>query len=68
VRRLSQRPGFTSNTGPDKVGQALMKVMPRKDRVSFTYVLIEHGRQVCKAPTPRCEVCPVNDLCPSSSV
>ncbi len=68
VRRVSQRLGFTSNTDPDKIERDLKKVIPRKDWFSFTYVLIEHGRQVCKAPTPRCEVCPVNDLCPSSRV
>ena len=68
VRRVSQRLGFTANRDPDKVEQDLMRLIARKDWFSFTYVLIEHGRQVCKAPTPRCEVCPVNDLCPSSRV
>jgi endonuclease III len=68
VRRVSQRLGFTSNTDPDKIEQDLMEIIPREDWFSFTYVLIDHGRQVCKAPTPRCEVCPVNDLCPSSRV
>jgi endonuclease-3 len=68
VRRVSQRLGFTSNKDPDKVERDLMGIIPRKDWFSFTYVLIDHGRQVCKAPTPRCEVCPVNDLCPSSRV
>jgi endonuclease-3 len=68
VRRVSRRLGFTSREDPDKVEQDLMKILPRKDWFSFTYVLIDHGRQVCKAPTPRCEVCPVNDLCPSSRV
>jgi endonuclease III len=68
VRRVSQRLGFTSNKDPDKIEQDLMKLIPRSDWFSFTYVLIEHGRQVCKAPTPRCEVCPVSDLCPSSRV
>jgi endonuclease-3 len=68
VRRVSQRLGFTSNTDPDKIEQDLMQVIPRKDWFPFTYVLIEHGRRICKAPTPRCEVCPVNDLCPSSLV
>jgi endonuclease-3 len=68
VRRVSQRLGFTSNTDPDKIEQDLMRLIPRRDWFSFTYVLIDHGRQVCKAPTPRCEVCPVNDLCPSSRV
>jgi endonuclease-3 len=68
VRRVSQRLGFTANTDPDKIERDLMNVIPRDDWFPFTYVLIEHGRQVCKAPTPRCEVCPVNDLCPSSRV
>jgi endonuclease III len=68
VRRVSQRLGFTQQSDPDKIEQDLMKLIPRKDWFSFTYVLIEHGRAVCKAPTPLCEVCPVNDLCPSSRV
>jgi endonuclease-3 len=68
VRRVAQRLGFTTNTDPDKIEQDLMRLIRRDDWLSFTYVLIDHGRKVCKAPTPRCEVCPVNDLCPSSRV
>ena len=68
VRRVAQRLGFTSEKDPDRIEQDLMRLINRKDWFSFTYVLIEHGRQVCKAPVPRCEVCPVNDLCPSSLV
>jgi endonuclease-3 len=68
VRRVAQRLGFTSNSDPDKIERDLMRLIPRKDWFSFTYVLIDHGRAVCKAPVPRCEVCPVNDLCPSSRV
>src|SRR5207237_9108579 len=66
VRRVARRLGFTSQTDPDKIERDLMALIPRKDRFSFTYVLIEHGRAVCKAPTPRCEVCPVTDLSPPS--
>jgi endonuclease-3 len=68
VRRVAQRLGFTDQRDPDKIERDLMRIIPRKDWFAFTYVLIDHGRQVCKAPTPRCEVCPVNDLCPSSRV
>jgi endonuclease III len=68
VRRVTQRLGFTDNRDPEKIERDLMKLIPRKDWFSFTYVLIDHGRQVCKAPIPRCEVCPVNELCPSSRV
>jgi endonuclease III len=68
VRRVSQRLGFSEQRDPNKVERDLMQVIPKEDWFGFTYVLIEHGRAVCKAPTPACEVCPVNHLCPSSRV
>ena len=68
VRRVAQRLEFTAENDPDRIERGLMRLIPRKDWFSFTYVLIEHGRRVCKAPVPRCEECPVNDLCPSSRV
>ena len=66
VRRLAARLGFTEQKDPDKIERDLMVLIPEKRWFSFTYVLIEHGRAVCKAPTPRCEECVVSDLCPSS--
>ena len=68
VRRLSERLGFTSNHDPDKIERDLMRLIPRERWFDFTYVLIEHGRRVCKARVPLCEECPVNQLCPSSRV
>jgi endonuclease III len=68
VRRVSQRLGFTDQREPNKVERDLMAVIPQEERFGFTYVLIDHGRAVCKAPTPKCEVCVVNHLCPSSRV
>jgi endonuclease-3 len=68
VRRVSKRLGLTANEDPDKIEQDLMGVIPQDQWFPFTYRLIDHGRAVCVARTPRCEVCPVNDLCPSSLV
>jgi len=68
VRRVAQRLGFTKQDDPDKVEQDLMKLIPRDIWFDFTYVLNDHGRQTCQAKKPKCEVCPVNDLCPSSLV
>ncbi len=68
VRRVSQRLSFTEQKDPNKVERDLMEILPREDWFGFTYVLIDHGRAVCKAPTPRCEECPVSQLCPSSRV
>ncbi len=68
VRRVSQRLGFTQHKDPDKIERDLMALVPKEHWYRFAYVLIEHGRALCKAPTPRCEDCPVNHLCPSSRV
>lgn len=68
VKRVSTRLGFTREKDPDKIERDLMQLVPRREWFGFSYLLIEHGRAVCKAPTPRCEVCVVNHLCPSSRV
>ncbi|HET6771503.1 MAG TPA: endonuclease III [Actinomycetota bacterium] len=68
VKRVSTRLGFTKEKDPDKIERDLMQLIPREDWFRFSYLLIEHGRAVCKARIPRCEVCVVNYLCPSSRV
>jgi endonuclease-3 len=68
VKRLANRLGFSHESDPDKIEQDLMRWIPRKRWFDFTYVLIDHGRSICQAKKPRCEDCPVSDLCPSSLV
>jgi len=68
VRRLAERLGFSDEKDPDKIEQDLMRSIPRKRWFEFTYALIDHGRSICVARKPRCEECPVSDLCPSSLV
>ncbi|MEO8422596.1 MAG: endonuclease III [Actinomycetota bacterium] len=68
VRRVSERLGFTTQSDPNKIEQDLMRLIPKKRWFDFTYVIIDHGRAICVARTPRCAECPVNDLCPSSLV
>lgn len=68
VRRLSQRLGLTVHQDPVKIEQDLMNLVPRSRWFKLSYLFIEHGRAVCKAPTPRCEECVLNDICPSSRV
>jgi len=68
VKRLANRLGFSAQSDPDKIESDLMRLVPRKRWFGFTYVLIDHGRAVCVARSPKCEICPVNHLCPSSLV
>lgn len=66
VRRLAQRLGLTRQDDPVKIERDLQKVVPRADWARFPHLLIWHGRRVCDARNPRCEVCVLEDLCPSS--
>jgi endonuclease III len=66
VHRLARRLGFSEEMDPNKVERDLMALFPKKKWFRLTYLLIEHGRNVCLAKTPRCEDCVVNELCPSS--
>jgi endonuclease III len=68
VRRLAQRLGLTKEEDPVKIERDLQKLVPREYWGIFPHLLIWHGRRVCDARNPRCEVCVVNDLCPSSRV
>lgn len=66
VRRLSQRLGLSASDNPEKIEQDLMRALPKKDWFETTHLLIDHGRAVCTAKDPRCDVCPLNKLCPSA--
>jgi len=66
VGRLSIRLGLTTETDPVKAELALNDLVPPDERGAFSLRMILHGRQVCDARRPRCDVCLLNDLCPSA--
>ena len=68
VKRLSNRLGFSEQSDTDKIERDLMSLLPQEEWFRSTYLLIEHGRAVCKARKPACEECVVSGLCPSSLV
>jgi endonuclease-3 len=66
VARLSQRLRLTAHEQPEKIEQDLVALVPRKDWIEFPHLLIAHGRAVCKARTPLCAECVIEEHCPSS--
>jgi endonuclease-3 len=68
VARLSHRFGLTREEDPVKIEQDLMPLFPPAQWTMVSHLLIEHGRQICEARNPKCEICPLNDICPSSRV
>ena len=66
VKRLSKRLGLSKNHNPDKIEKDLMVLIPKKKWGEFSFALIRHGREVCKAREPLCQRCVLNDICPSA--
>lgn len=66
VTRLSRRLGLTIQKTAEKIELDLITIVPKKDWVIFSHLLIAHGRTICRARTPLCAECVVERLCPSS--
>ncbi len=68
VKRLSKRLGLTDHSNPVKIENELMEIVPKQYWGLVTYLLIEHGRKVCKAKKPDCKNCILKDICPSANI
>ncbi len=66
VTRLSQRLGLTEQKDQNKIEKDLMQITPKEKWMPLTDLLIFHGRKVCMAKKPRCEICVLNKICPSA--
>ena len=65
VFRVSRRLKLSKGATPDAVEADLMRITPEPYRTRAHHWLILHGRYICIARRPKCEICPVADLCPS---
>ena len=64
VKRISKKLGLTKNDDPVKVEFDLMKELPKDWWILWNIHIIRLGRTICKAPTPKCEECFLQELCP----
>ncbi len=67
VTRIARRLKLTRHADPVKIERDLMALVPRTDWTDFSHLVIHHGRQICDARRPRCEICPISALCPSAT-
>lgn len=63
AKRLAKRMGFTKFDDPYKVELDLAKVVPQNDRSMFCHQLVFHGRAICDARKPKCDICPIKKYC-----
>lgn len=64
VKRISKKLGLTGEDDPVKVEMELMKVLPKDHWILYNIQIITLGRQICKAPTPKCSECFLTEHCP----
>ncbi|MBN8828800.1 MAG: endonuclease III [Sphingobacteriia bacterium] len=63
VFRVSKRIGLARGTTPEEVENELIKIVPKKYRQHAHHWLILHGRYICKARKPNCDICLIREYC-----
>lgn len=67
VHRVAGRLGFYGRgTDAARAHQVMEEVVPRAIMVRMHVGLIRLGREICRPGRPRCEDCPLADLCPTA--
>lgn len=64
VKRISKKLGLSASDDPVKAEKELEKVLPKDHWILYNIQLITFGREICKAPTPKCGECFMTHLCP----
>jgi endonuclease III len=64
--RLAHRLGLSNGKTPEKVEADLMRIIPNTWLQHAHHWLILHGRYICKAKKPSCNICPISKYCPSN--
>ena len=61
--RICNRMGFVNTKDPKKVEDAMRKLLPPQKSNDFCHRSVLHGRAICTARSPKCEICPIQDIC-----
>jgi endonuclease III len=67
VHRVTRRLGWLpAKASAERADRLLHELIPEGMRTELHVALIRLGREICKAPTPRCHACPLKDICPTA--
>ena len=63
AKRISNLIGFSREKEPEKIEQDLIRLIPKEYWKDVNHLLIWHGRNICVARNPKCDICPVRGYC-----
>ena len=62
-KRITKKIGFTKNDDPTKVEFDLDKIISKENQSRFCHQIVWHGREICTARSPKCDLCPIIEYC-----
>lgn len=65
--RIANRLQLCDSTDPKKVESQLRALLPPEESGAFCHRIVRFGRDICSARAPKCEECPLHDICPSKA-
>jgi endonuclease-3 len=63
VHRISNRLGLVKTSKPEETEMALVEILPKKYWLDINHLFVSFGKKVCRPQNPRCDSCPLTDMC-----
>jgi len=63
AKRISNRLGFTCESAPENIEKDLLKIFPKEYLKDINHLFMWHGRNICIARNPKCNLCPISKYC-----
>lgn len=63
AKRISNLIGLSNEKDPQKIEQDLLKIIPKTYLKDVNHLFVWHGRNICVARKPKCDICPIKKYC-----
>ncbi len=63
AKRISNLIGLSKESDPIKIEQDLLKIFPSEYLKDINHLFMWHGRNICIAQRPKCDICPISNYC-----
>lgn len=67
AKRIAKRVGFSKETTPEKIEKDILKLIPKEYYKDVNHLLVWHGRKICEARKPKCNECPIKEVCETNN-